>query len=260
MDIVSVGGVAFAWICVATSVILEGGHLGAFFKLPPAILVIGGSIGASIISSHISDLKHLPEFVKKVFLGTKYDYRGTITQLIDLAVFSRQEGLLSLESRVEELHDDFAKKGFQMVIDGVDQESVREIMETDIATLKHHYKEGEEFFCKMGGFSPTLGVIGTVLGLVHMLQKLDDPGAMGPAIAAAFVATLYGVALANLLYLPVAGKIKRLTAMEILQKRILLEGMLAIQSGASPRVLEQKLTSFLSDHGPAAGGKGGKGH
>lgn len=256
MDILSTGGVIMAWVCVLLSVILEGGHLGGFFKLPPAVLVIGGTFCAALISTGMADLKALPAQLKAVFLGKKFDYRGTIASLIDMAVFCRQEGLLALESRVEQLGDPFTQKGFQMVIDGVDQESVREIMETDIQTLKNYYKEGEEFFGKLGGFSPTLGVIGTVMGLVHMLGNLEDPSTMGPAIASAFIATLYGVSLANLLFLPIANKIKKISGMDVLHRRITLEGMLAIQAGASPRVLEQKLAAFLHEHGPAT--KGGK--
>jgi chemotaxis protein MotA len=254
MDILTTGGLMMAWVCVVLSIILEGGHLGGFAKLAPAVLVLGGTLGAALISNNLADLKLVPGLVREAFFGKKYDYQATIEMLLEFAVYSRREGLLSLESRLENVEDTFLRKGVQMIIDGVDQDNVREIMETDISTVRARYKEGEEFFVKLGGFSPTLGIIGTVLGLVDMLGKLEDPSTMGPAIASAFIATLYGVSLANLLYLPLGHKMRKLSTKESLEKRIMLEGILAIQAGAGARVLQQKLEAFVHEARDEEGG------
>jgi chemotaxis protein MotA len=150
-----------------------------------------------------------------------------------------------LEKQTKSIKDPFMKKGVQLLVDGVDMNHIRIIMETDIAFIKTRHNDGAEFFLKMGGYSPTLGIIGTVMGLIFMLANLSDPGSMGPAIASAFIATLYVVSFANLLYLPIGSKLKNISGKEILEKRIMLEGLLAIQAGDNPRIIEERLLSFI---------------
>jgi len=166
--------------------------------------------------------------------------------LVTFAERARREGLLSLEDQSKDIDDDFLKKGIQLAIDGTDPELVREIMQTGIAFLGTRHHHGANLFATMGGFAPTLGVIGTVAGLVHMLANLSDPGSMGPSIAAAFIATLYGVSSANLLFLPLANKLKHVSSEEVLVREIMTEGILSIQAGDNPRIVEEKLKAFLA--------------
>jgi chemotaxis protein MotA len=247
MDKIFLIGLLTAWGCTIGSILLEGGHMGSFAKLAPAVLVIGGTWGAMILGLTTREIKEIGKFFKRAMQGLKVDYEQVIGQVVDYATRSRRDGILSLESDIEGIGDEFMRKGFQLAVDGVDVDHMRTIMETDIATAKNWYKEGQEVFMKLGGFSPTLGIIGTVLGLVEMLSKLEDPGTMGPAIASAFIATLYGVSLANLLYIPIAHKLKRVEGLDVLQKQIVMEGIIGIQTGTSPRMIEQHLVAFLHE-------------
>jgi chemotaxis protein MotA len=165
--------------------------------------------------------------------------------LVNLSRTVRKEGLLSLDSVIETIEDDFFKKAIQIVVDGMDADQVRAILETDLELLEERHKRGHKIFATMGGFGPTLGIIGTVMGLVFMLANLSSPDTMGPAISAAFIATLYGVSSANLIYLPIASKLQRRGEEETLLRRIILEGILSIQAGDNPRILEEKLLAFL---------------
>jgi chemotaxis protein MotA len=174
------------------------------------------------------------------------DVSQTIKMLVGFAERARREGLLALEDEAKDVDDVFLKKGIQLAIDGTDPELVRDIMQTDIAFLGTRHHAGSSFFATMGGFAPTLGVIGTVSGLVHMLANLSDPGSMGPSIAAAFIATLYGVSSANLVFLPLSNKLKHVSAEEVQVREIVMEGILSIQSGDNPRIVEEKLKAFLS--------------
>ncbi len=246
MDIVTIGGLGLGWAALIISVILDGGEMSGFVKLAPFILVFCGSIGAASISMTMGDLLQVPSVLKKAFLNKrKMDHAEIVRTLVRYSQASRREGLLVLENEANKTDDLFLKKGLQLVVDGVDMNNLKAILETDVATLKHRHKIGEEFFMKLGGFCPTLGIIGTVLGLVHMLSSLSEPGTMGPAIASAFIATLYGVSAANLLYLPIANKLKTLSDEEVLEKRIILEGLIALQAGENPTIIEERLLSFI---------------
>ena len=246
MDILTVGGLLIGWGALIASVILDGGSMSGFVKLSPFILVIFGSVGAASISMTMEDLLQVPGVLKKAFINKRKMAHAEIVQtLVRFSQASRREGLLVLENEANKTDDLFLKKGLQLVVDGVDMNNLKAILETDITTLKHRHKIGEEYFMKLGGFGPTLGIIGTVLGLVHMLSNLSEPGTMGPAIASAFIATLYGVSSANLLYLPIANKLKTLTDEEVLEKRIILEGLIALQAGENPTIIEERLLSFI---------------
>jgi chemotaxis protein MotA len=165
--------------------------------------------------------------------------------MVHFADRARRDGLLALEDEAKSIEDPFLKRGIQMAIDGTDPEMVREVLETEVAALKDRHKVGAKFFGDMGAFAPTLGIIGTVLGLVHMLENLSDPSSMGPLIAGAFVATLWGVMSANLIWLPISNKLKRASAEEVAFKELVIEGVLSIQAGANPRAVGEKLKSFL---------------
>lgn len=255
----TLGGLIFAWGCLITSIILEGADMKSFLKLAPAILVFGGTIGATAIGFSMEEVTSVPAKLKMAFSSKKYEYEVIIKEMVEYATISRRDGVLALEDRIDKVTDVFTRKGLQMAVDGVDQERIREAMETDLTSMQHWFKSGEEFMKQMGGFSPTLGIIGTVLGLIMMLSDLSNTEGLGHAIASAFIATMYGVSAANLLYLPLAIKLKTVAAHEMLEKRIILEGIIAIQSGVSPRMLEQLLQSniYPEKAESKAGAKGG---
>lgn len=246
MDLATLIGLVLAWGAFLGSILIEGGDLSALLNPSAALLVFGGTLGASMICFPLSTVTSLPGIVKNAFLSKKEDVGHLIKTLVGYAEKARREGLLALEDEVQKMDDPFLKKGIQLAIDGTDPELVREIMETDIQFLGARHHEGANLFGTMGGFAPTLGVIGTVSGLVHMLANLSDPGSMGPSIAAAFIATLYGVCSANLLFLPLGNKLKAISHEEVLVREVIMEGILAIQAGDNPRIVEEKLKAFLS--------------
>jgi chemotaxis protein MotA len=259
MNLVTLGGLLLAWGALMAAIILDGASLSSFMKLAPAILVFGGTTGATVISFSMDQLKSLPAKTKRAFFTPKFDYHKIIETLVGFATKSRRDGVLALEDSIEAIEDDFMKKGLQMLVDGVDMDRLRETLEQDIASLKLWYKEGEEFWKQMGGFGPTLGIIGTVLGLIQMLSELEDAESMGPAIASAFIATMYGVSAANLLFLPVGNKIKTVGNADLLGKKMILQGLICMQAGISPRMTEQTLLSFLYPESKTTGeGKAGK--
>ena len=246
MDLATIIGFVLAWGAFFGSVIMEGGDLKAMINPSAMVLVFGGTIGASMMSFPLSAIISLPTIVKNAFVGKKEDLTHVIKTLVGFAERARREGLLALEDEAKNIDDPFLQKGIQLAIDGTDPELVREIMQTEIAFLSARHHTGANLFATMGGFAPTLGVIGTVAGLVHMLANLSDPGSMGPSIAAAFIATLYGVSSANLLFLPLSNKLKHASTEEVLAREMTMEGILAIQSGDNPRIVEEKLKAFLS--------------
>lgn len=246
MDLATLIGLVLAWGAFLGSIIIEGGDLSALINPSAALLVFGGTLGASMICFPLSTVTSLPGVVKNAFLTKKEDVGHLIKTLVGYAEKARREGLLALEDEVHKMDDPFLKKGVQLAIDGTDPELVREIMQTEIQFLSARHHEGANLFGTMGGFAPTLGVIGTVSGLVHMLANLSDPGSMGPSIAAAFIATLYGVCSANLLFLPLGNKLKAISHEEVMVREIMMEGILAIQAGDNPRIVEEKLKAFLS--------------
>jgi len=189
---------------------------------------------------------NLPNYAKHAFLNREFDYMGTIQTLVNFASKARREGLLGLEEDVDQLEDKFLQKGMQLVVDGTDAELVRNIMETDLTYLEARHKQGEDMFTAMGGYSPTLGIVGTVMGLIHVLSVVgDDPAAMMKGVATAFIATFFGISFANLIWLPIATKLKVRNAEEILMRQLMIEGVLSISAGDNPRIVEEKLKAYL---------------
>ena len=257
MDKLTVGGLIMAWGCVIAALILEkpegesvGQALRAFMKEAPAILVFGGAFGAASIGISLHELKAIGAKVKRAFVDSGMDHEVLIKMLVDFAMISRRDGVLALENSIENQKDQYLVKGLQLLVDGVDTDRLRTTMEMDMTALKNWYKEGEEYFKALGGYAPTLGIIGTVLGLVSMLSNLENAESMGPAIASAFIATLYGISSANLVFLPLGTKIKNACARDIHEKKIILEGLLCIQEGVSPRMTEQTLHSLIYEANP----------
>jgi chemotaxis protein MotA len=245
MDIATVAGFVIAFGSIILSVVIEGGSFSHYVSLTAFILVIGGTTGAVIINTTMDQLKAVPKVLKKAFFAPKDNPVGVIDQIVRLAEKARREGLLSLEAELESVDDMFMKRGVQLVVDAVDPELVRAILENDLEIMDARHKSGENFFVGLGGFAPTLGILGTVMGLVHMLANLADPSGVSQAIAGAFIATLYGVGIANLVFLPIAGKLGVRSKEEAQIKTMVMEGILSIQAGDNPRIIEEKLKVFL---------------
>lgn len=228
--------------------IIEKGVLSALFLLAPAIIVFGGTAGAIGVTFPLEILKRLPKIVKVIISPKKIDLPGLVAYFKDVSYKTRKNGLLSLEGEIssDPNLDPFIKKGLQLVVDGVDPQAVRSILELELESTSDRHRKGAAIFEQAGGFSPTLGIIGTVMGLVHILADLSDPNTLGPKIASGFIATLYGLASANLIFLPLATRLKSLDEKEFSEKSLIIEGILYIQEGINPNTIAEKLKGFLN--------------
>lgn len=245
MDITTIIGLVIGFTGIILGFILEGGHLSSLVGLSPALIVILGTLGATIVGVPLEELKKVPKWIKIAFANQSFGVEEAYHTLVHFAEKARQEGLLSLEQELETIQDKFTQQGMQLVIDGTDPEITRNILESNIAVLENRHKIGISFFEAAGGYSPTLGIIGTVMGLVHVLGNLSDPESLSSSIAGAFIATLYGVCLANLFYLPIATKLKIKNQMEVQTMEMILDGIISIQSGENPTILKEKLKTHL---------------
>ncbi len=246
VDFASITGALLAFGALFVAVILEGGDLKSLIHLPAAILVFGGTIGAGVMSFRASTLMQIPALLKRIFTEQRRDVSEVIHLISRFADKARRDGLLSLENDAKALDEPLFKQGIFLVIDGTDAETIRDVLSTDLHYQEMRYRAEESIFTTLGGFAPTLGIIGTVMGLIHMLAQLNDPGKMGPLISGAFIATLYGVTSANLLFLPIAHKLRAIASEELLLQEVVLEGVLAIQAGNSPRLVEERLKSYVT--------------
>lgn len=245
MDIVTPVGFVLALAAVLVSDMMDGGTIRSLINPAAILLVIGGTLGATAMSSRMSDLKKLVGSVMRAMRPPKVDRVAVIRELVQYADVARREGLLKLDALLPEVKDDFLRRGLMMAVDGTDENLVREVMESEMATLETTALEGARFFETAGGFAPTLGIIGTVIGLVSVLSNIQDAAKLAPSIATAFIATLWGVSSANLFWLPIANKLKVVAGMETSVREIILAGVLAIEAGDNPRVVQDKLRSFL---------------
>lgn len=245
MDLGTIIGLLCAFGALGASVLMEHGSLRALVSMPALVIVFGGTLGATLVSVPLKDFMRMPGLLKLAFFPHAFNHAGTAKEIVRLAGVARRKGLLQLESEIAEQKDAFLTKGLALVIDGTDAEMIRETMETEIMAMEARHKAGVKIFTLMGGLAPTLGVTGTVMGLVNMLAKVNDPASMGSSIATAFLATLYGVAAANLLCLPIASKLAARSEEETHMCDILLEGLMSVQAGLSPMVIEERLKSFL---------------
>ncbi len=249
MDLATIIGLVAAIIIIAVVMILDGGSPAELFAHPQAImLTVAGAFMAGVISLPMSALSSIPKwFMAAFFNRNKFEAAETIDLLASMADKARREGLLALEEESKRIENDFLKRGIMMVVDGVDPAQVRAILEIEIKHMhERHERGGIAFFNSVGGYGPTFGIIGTVMSLVGVLKQLDDPGSLGPKIASAFLATLWGILSANVLWLPLAGKLALRNHEEVEYYHMLLEGILALQAGENPRVVKDKLSAFLA--------------
>lgn len=245
MDPSLVIGVVLALVAIVGSVTMEGGNIAAIVLPAPMLLVFGGTIGAAIAGGVLRDAKSLPKELIRAFKSKTPTPDVAVETLVRLAGKARREGLLALESEASEIDDAFLRRGLQLAIDGTDAEEVAIILSTEVDTKRSTDKAAAKLFSDMGGYAPTIGIIGTVLGLVKVLGHLGSPTELGAEIASAFVATLWGVMSANVFWLPLASRLKRVSQTECEQMELVIEGILAIQAGSNPRLIEQKLQSLL---------------
>jgi chemotaxis protein MotA len=246
MDISTFIGVVLGILSLVIGFMLEGGGIGSLYQETAAIIVFGGTAGAVITGTPMKVLKKVPYILKMAFIQQNVKLHETIEELVELSNKSRREGLLSIEKELEKYQDDpFLYEGLQMVVDGVEAELIQDILDREIDLYEQSHMKTAGTFEAAGGFAPTMGIIGTVMGLVHVLGNLSDPESLGPAIAVAFIATLYGVASANVIYLPLFNKIKARVAQGVMIKELQSEGIQSIQHGENPGILQKKLFAFL---------------
>ncbi|UFS72412.1 flagellar motor protein [Geomonas sp. RF6] len=251
MDIASIIGLILGFGAVFGGAILEGLHIGALIQPTAFIIVEGGTLATVCVAFPMSTLMSALKDLKKVILPPKEDPEGVIKNIINYAAKARRNGLISLEQEAQTVKDPFTKKGISLVVDGIDPQKLRETMEIELASIKEHGKGSAEVFEAAGGFAPTIGIIGAVLGLIHVMGNLSDPSKLGGGIAVAFVATIYGLMTANIICLPFGTKLKHRLKEELLQKEMVIEGLIAIQNGENPHFIEQKLRAYLHDSAPA---------
>jgi chemotaxis protein MotA len=262
MDLTTIVGLILGFSLVVVVMILDGGSPMELFAAPQAILLtMVGAIVAAVISIPLKVVMQMPKWFLKAFISPKLEPEVVIQSLTQMADKARREGLLALEEESKKTEDEFLKKGLMMVVDGVDPSQVRTILEIEIDHMRERHESGGiGFFSAAGGYGPTMGIIGTVMGLISVLQELDNPGTLGKKIATAFLATLWGILSANLIWLPLAGKLRVKSEEEISYRRLVLEGILALQAGENPRIVRDKLCAFLppkerpADAGGAAEG------
>jgi chemotaxis protein MotA len=227
---------------------VSGGGFTWFVDWPSAMIVLGGTFGAVLINYPITDLLGVIKVAKNAFRGKQIQADVVINRLVEISRITRRDGLISLQNLMQSNKetDLFLNKAINLVVDGVDPAHVSEIMQTELDSLAERHRLGAEIFTTMGNFAPAMGLIGTLIGLVQMLKQMNNPGTIGPAMAVALITTFYGVILANLVFLPIAGKLKTKSSQELLLKQLMINGILSIQSGDNPRVLEQKLHSYIA--------------
>lgn len=249
MDIVAIISMVMAFAMIIVAYMREGGSLGALWQYTAAMIVFGGTFGAVGISFPFDSLKKLPKALGKAFGNKKINRAEILNTFMALSTIARKDGLLALEHELESREmDEFIVTGLRLVIDGADEEVVRQILETRIINLEHENEKSIAILEAAGGFSPTMGVLGTVMGLVSVLGALGgDVGELGRKIGVAFIATMYGVGFANLVYLPIATKLKELNSDEIMAKNMMLEGIQLLRGGSNPAFMKEQLKGYLED-------------
>lgn len=244
MDIATLAGI-IAGIGFIIAGITISGDLRSYYDAPSIMITLGGTFAATLLSYPLRRMMEIFRISKNLFFTKLQDPGNIINQIIDLANIARKEGLLALEEAAYRLDEPFLQKGILLIVDGADPELVRNIMEAELAYLENRHNQGQAIFETMASLSPAFGMIGTLIGLINMLRTLDDPSSVGPNMSVALVTTFYGSVLANLFFIPMATKLKYRSSQEILYKEIMLEGMLSIQAGENPRIIEEKLKAFL---------------
>ncbi len=250
MDLATIIGLVLGFGAIIGGAMEEGLSIKSLIQPTAAIIVLGGTFGAAFISFPLPVVLKAFKDIKMAFLMPKEKHETIIKDMIGYAAKARRNGLISLEQEAQTIKDPFTKKGISLVVDGIDPQKLREAMEIEIDSYEEHEKGSAEFFEAAGGYAPTIGIVGAVLGLIVVMSNLADSSKLGAGIAVAFVATIYGLLTANLVCLPIGTKIKHRIKDEVLRRQMVVEGLIAIQNGENPHFIEQKLKAFVPDHGP----------
>jgi len=244
LDIATILGLTLGIFFTIFGILLSG-DLMSYYSFSSIVITLGGTLAATLLSYPMKSFINLWKVMQKAFVHKEVPASEIIEEIITLANIARKEGLLSLEEYGEKIDDDFLKKGIILIVDGTDPELVRNILETELNFLEERHGQGQGILETMGAFAPAFGMIGTLIGLINMLQHMDDPKAIGPNMSVALVTTFYGSVLANVVFLPLAKKLKIRSQSEVLIKELMIEGLLSIQAGENPRIIEEKLKTFI---------------
>jgi chemotaxis protein MotA len=245
MKAASAIGIVLACVMIAVGATMEGSDIMAVLNMPAILIVLGGTFGATMASSGMEAMKRLPTLYKTVFSPPDLDLNGRVQELVGYAEKARRDGLLALDQQLADVKDPFVRKGLQLVVDGTDADLVADVLEAENNAMRKRHALAAQPFALAGGYAPTMGIVGTVFGLIHVLGNLDKPETLGPSIAAAFVATLLGVASANVVFVPVGMRLKALSQEELHARELTVEGILSIQAGDNPRVIAEKLIAYV---------------
>jgi len=244
VDIATIIGILAAF-GLMIGALFTGGNMGAFVNIPSLLIVVGGTFGIIFINWPLKNVLAIGSVIKHAFITHPPDLQGLTSRLVEYANKARKEGILALESASEGETDTFLQKGIQMAVDGLEPAVIQSLLDKEIEKIESRHKAGADLFQAFGTFAPAMGLIGTLIGLVQMLQSMDDPSSIGPAMAVALLTTFYGAVLANMLFLPIAGKLRARSEEEVTSKELMLEGILSISAGDNPRILETKLHAFM---------------
>jgi len=245
MDILSILGIVLGFVAILGGNYLEGGHVDALFNGPAALIVGGGTFAAIMLQTPFATLKQGLAMVRWVFFPPYLSLDDGIEKVVSWSIRARKEGLLGLEALVAKESDGFSSKGLQLLVDGSEPELIRNVLELELIAKEQNDLAAAKIYDGMGGYSPTIGIIGAVMGLIHVMSNLADPSSLGTGIATAFVATIYGVAFANLFFFPIGSKLKTIVLSQSKYKEMMIEGIIAISEGENPRSIELKLKGFI---------------
>ena len=247
MDFLSIIGILIGLVAIIGGNFLEGGHIGSLLQLTAFLIVAGGTLGAVVLQSPQRDFLRAIKMLVWIVFPPRIDNAAVVEKIIEWSKVARKEGLLGLEDIADEEPDPFTRKGLQMLIDGSEPETIRMVLDVDIGTQENALMAGAKVYEAAGGYAPTIGILGAVMGLIHVMENLSDPSKLGPGIAVAFVATIYGVGGANLFLLPIAAKLKSIVQRQISHNEMILDGLVSIAEGENPRSIESKLLGYLAE-------------
>jgi chemotaxis protein MotA len=243
MDLGSIIGIVLGWLFIIVSIVMGGG--AGFINYPSIMITIGGAVASTLMQYPLPKIMATMGVIRKAFLSREHDYVQLFSKLSEFAVRARRDGILALENDIEQMEDAFMRKGFQMAVDGNSTDIIRHVLEEDVNSMVARHIVGQGILKALASYAPAFGMIGTLIGLVQMLREMDDPSKIGSGMAVALITTLYGALVANCIALPIAGKLEQRTNEEVALKTMVVEGIISIQEGNSPRVVEEKLRSFM---------------
>lgn len=245
MELTTLLGMIAGFACIVISILLDG-DIMSFVNFPSIFVTVGGTLAATVVAYPARTLASLPGVIKNAFFKTNIDLNKDIEFIISIANIARKEGLLALENAISEINNPFLKKGIMLIVDGSDPALIRDILETELACMVDRHSAACAVLEQMSAFSPAFGMAGTLIGLINMLQQMEDASALGSGMAVAMITTFYGVLMANLIFTPLARKLQTADGLELLQKQMILEGLMSIQDGENPRIIQDKLNSFIA--------------